>query len=249
MTVLHRSRQLLNYLGLDAHRHDDVTHNLSHRLARTLRAIGASTVIDVGAHRGDFAIALRRNGFKGSLLSFEPDDRSFPELKARSERDPLWSAFKYACGSRDGEALLHLSQNEVSTSLAPATELHVRSAPTSVQRGTQQVQVRRLDHWMAEHGLTAFESTFVKIDVQGSELAVLEGLGSTLGQLAGLQLEVSFRPLYTSGAHYLEVLSHLDRLGYVPTSVAPVFLDAASGICLQADITLIRSDLDAAQHA
>jgi len=163
-------------------------------------------------------------------------------LQARCATDRLWSAHQFACSNLDGETQFQLAANEVSSSLRTATRLHEVSAPESTTIGTQSVVTRRLDRWMDAEGLTLLDQVFVKVDVQGAELEVLDGLGTKAQQVAGFLLEVSFRPLYAGAPTHLTVLQRLDDLGFVPCSVAPVFLDKTTGLCLQADITFVRRD-------
>lgn len=185
-------------------------------------------------------MGLRRCGYKGRLISFEPDSRSFPVLSRQAANDPLWSAVHLACSNVDGKAHLQLAANEVSSSLRTVTHLHVNSAPQSANVGVQTVATQRLDHWLDREGVTSLSELFVKVDVQGAELDVLDGLGDFASHVAGFQMEVSFRPLYEGAPTYLDVLQRLDALGFVPCSVAPVFLSRQTGLCLQADITFVH---------
>src|SRR5260221_3378657 len=55
-------------------------------------------VVDVGANSGQFGIEMRRAGFDGVLLSFEPGVDAFRHLSKNAKDDKLWKDFNYALG-------------------------------------------------------------------------------------------------------------------------------------------------------
>jgi hypothetical protein len=81
---------------------------------------------------------------------------------------------------------------------------------------------------------------FLKIDTQGSEGRVLDGASTSLERIVGLQLELSIEPLYDGAPHYLEMLSRVEREGFVLMSVEPGFSDRVTGRMLQFDALAFR---------
>ena len=83
--------------------------------------------------------------------------------------------------------------------------------------------------------------TFLKIDVQGFEKHVLAGSKSTVNdRCVGMQLELSFLPLYDGGMLIREALDLVYSLGFTPTGLLPSFTDPRNGRMLQADGTFFR---------
>jgi hypothetical protein len=109
------------------------------------------------------------------------------------------------------------------------------------------VQTRRLDN-VAE----VYELDFLKIDVQGSELAIFRGARSKLARAVAIQTEVSFITLYEKEPAFGEVDVELRSQGFIPhTTVAvklwPIAPYAAPGNprralnqLLQADVVYVR---------
>ena len=83
-------------------------------------------------------------------------------------------------------------------------------------------------------------TTLLKIDTQGSEEAVLSGAGDLLGRLKGLQLELSFLPLYENERTYIDVLAGLSSTGWSTHLVLPGYFSKRLSRQLQADFILFR---------
>ena len=81
---------------------------------------------------------------------------------------------------------------------------------------------------------------FLKLDVQGFEKAVLLGAQQTLPSLVGVELEMSFVPLYDGGMLYLEVFEWAASQGFTLMLIDPMFTDPRTGQILQADGVFIR---------
>jgi hypothetical protein len=84
---------------------------------------------------------------------------------------------------------------------------------------------------------------FLKVDTQGSERSVVRGATRSLETMRGVQLELSFAPLYEGEWPVFEALQTMRALGYVPAQVHPVLchpLDAPAWV--QADFVFRRLD-------
>jgi FkbM family methyltransferase len=137
-----------------------------------------SIAVDVGAHFGTYSHALCRSvGRDGLVHSFEPiaEDARYLATAARQRRLPM-VVHTCALSSRNGTAGLTV----------PERHGHGKTALSSLEQhaagGEQRtVDVRRLDDVLAETGADRPVS-FIKIDVEGHELAVLDGAGETISR-------------------------------------------------------------------
>src|SRR5436305_6541647 len=180
------ARSLLRRLGVEVVRY--APRNFLHlRRPHLLADEGIDVVLDVGAHDGSWARSLRRSGYDGRIVSFEP------LAEPAGERDPRWEWQMLALGDRDGTAVFHVSANRKSSSLMPMADLHVRHAPDSQVVETRDVRVARLDSLDV---LQPDEWAYLKLDVQGGELDVLRGAEQTLPRVRVVEAELSAAELY-----------------------------------------------------
>lgn len=139
-------------------------------------------VFDVGAHVGNRLRVLGQLGAR--CVAIEPQPLFADFLERFYGRDARVVLVREAIGSQIGEATLHISRRTptVTTISAGWMEAVQRADSFAAVRWeeTVTVPVTTLDALIARHG----RPDFCKIDVEGSELAVLEGLSIPLPLLS-----------------------------------------------------------------
>ena len=225
-------------LGYEIHPHLPDRGPLARR-GKILREWGVSVVLDIGAATGLYAAELRRVGYTGRIVSFEPLSDAFAELAAAAQDDPGWDCRRLALGAEDGSAEINVSGTRDSSSFLEMGERHVRGAPGSRYVGTEMVEVARLDSiW--DDIVRPGDRAMLKLDVQGFELEALRGAERSLGDTVAVQAELSLVPVYEHGPLYQEVIAHLEARGFRLAGLEPGFEDLRTGEVLQADGTFVR---------
>lgn len=242
-----RARQLVHDFiaraGVDVVPMLSIRHSIGRRM-KLLRSLGVEMVVDVGANGGQFGKELRDSGYRGQILSVEPLSTAYARLRSRAEADGRWQTVRCAVGASEGRATLHIAANSASSSILEMLPKHVRTAPASQFVGTEDVSVRRLDAIISEF-VDGPVRTYLKVDVQGLELAVLAGAGDWMHSFVALQLEMSLAPLYANAPTAMEVDTYVRAAGYELAGVEPGFADPVSGRLLQLDGIYVRSNLSA----
>jgi FkbM family methyltransferase len=166
-------------------------------LRRRLRDGG--DFVDVGAHVGMYTVAAAlAAGEGGRVLAFEPNPAARAQLEANLALNGCDDVIvsPAAVGDSLGETLLHVpaTPDPSFSSLEPGR--FEEGDPVTVETTT-------LDRAVAERGL---RPAFVKVDVEGGELAVVAGMERTLagarptllvevGEASGAELEGRLAPL------------------------------------------------------
>ena len=193
-------------------------------------------ILDVGANIGQYGKLLRRLGYSGRIVSFEPLSSAYSQLKAASNKDSLWEvAPRTAIGNENSQIAINVSANSLSSSVLNILDSHVNAASNSAYIDSEKVKLNRLDTIALDYLEKDADSVFLKIDVQGFEKQVLDGATNILPLIKGIQTEMSLIPLYQGQLLFEEMIELLDKLGYELYSVIPGLADPQTGRLLQMD--------------
>lgn len=203
------------------------------RLVPALSSRNINVLIDVGANAGQFALQLRRLGYQGRIISFEPNKEMFQTLQRLTAEDERWQAFCVAGGDKQEEREFNVAAESVFSSfLSRATETNI-AGPTKPSE-KQSIIVERLDSLVP--GLcAATDRIFLKTDTQGFDHQVVGGAAGILNQIEGVQIELSLKPFYQGQPLIAETIQFLREKGFALWAVQPVFTDRALGRTIELD--------------
>ena len=204
-------------------------------IIRNIDELELTHVLDVGANVGQFGIDIRRWGFRGQILSFEPVSQTFTLLSKTIKKRQPWIALHLGLGAIESEQTINVSGNSgLSTSLLTMGSVHLANFPETATVSTQRVTISTVDKQLELLRIDP-RHIMLKLDVQGYEAEVLKGASQSLSKIPLCYLEVSMVPLYEGEITFLPILSMLSEAGH---EVIDVFrgLKAKNGQLLQMDI-------------
>ncbi|HJO35366.1 MAG TPA: FkbM family methyltransferase [Gammaproteobacteria bacterium] len=203
-----------------------------------LRNLGpVATVVDIGANRGQFALAARHCFPAGQIVSFEPLAGPAALWRAVFVGDGRARLIEAAVGPEPGEARIHLSARDDSSSLLPITERQNTLFPGTAEAGTATIRVVRLAEALPAADIEA--PALLKLDVQGFELQALAGCEDLLTHFAWVYVECSFVELYAGQSFADEVIGWLRELDLHVSGVYNTAYDA-DGAAVRADFLFSR---------
>ena len=209
-------------------------------LAAILDLFGVTLVLDIGAHKGEYGGYLRRAGWTGRIVSFEPQSAVRPALEERAAADGNWQvAPAMAIGGADGRIALNISAETDMSSALPLAESAMRFTPSSAMVGRETVPLRRLATVFGDH-VRDGDTVFVKADTQGYESAVLDGAEPVMARIAGWQLELSIEPIYEGETDWRAMLDRMAALGYAAHLFIPGYFSRHIARQLQIDGVFMR---------
>ena len=189
-------------------------------LLEILRPERLTAVVDIGANPIDGDPPYKQLLAKRlcNVVGFEPQLEALASLDAR--KSELERYFPYVLG--DGEkGSLRICHSVGMTSLLRPNQRVLKHFKGFTESATileeVPVQTIRLDD-VAEIEIL----DFLKIDIQGSELAVFQGGHRLLAKAVAIQTEVSFLPIYDEQPAFGSVDLELREIGFVPHSFAAI---------------------------
>lgn len=203
-----------------------------HVLLRDLR-----TVVDIGANRGQFALAARRWAPAARVISFEPLAGPAQIFRDVFANDDLVTLYNVAIGPESFEAIIHVSGRDDSSSLLPISKLQDRLFPGTAEKATEVIRVEPLHTLVQSQDIAS--PALLKLDVQGFEYEALLGCQRLLQAFEHVYCECSFVELYTGQKLAATVIALLAEHGFLLAGVYNASHDNA-GRCIQADLLFSR---------
>lgn len=220
----------------DALRRHRVAAGVEH--AMVLRNLGPlRTVVDVGANRGQFALTVRHVFPQARIVSFEPLAGPAALWRAVFSGDKQATLIEAAVGPEPGEAEIHLSARDDSSSLLPITARQTTLFPGTAEVSAETIRVVRLTDALPAANVEA--PALLKLDVQGFELHALAGCEAALDRFNWVYVECSFVELYAGQAFADAVIAWLRNRTFFLRGVFNMTYDL-NGHALQADFLFGR---------
>jgi FkbM family methyltransferase len=204
---------------------------------RILSGLDCRTVVDIGANRGQFALVARQCQPHARVISFEPLPAAAEKFRAVFAGDDRVTLREVAIGPAPGDATIHVSKRDDSSSLLPITAAQVALFPGTAEADTAIVRVARLREFIPASDIRP--PALLKLDVQGYELEALRGCEDMLGQFAYVYAECSFVELYGGQALADEVIAWLREHGLKLCGVYNIDYDR-DGRAIQADFLFVQ---------
>lgn len=192
-------------INLQLHRLGWMNADLRAFLQRMVRP--GMRVVDIGANQGLFTLLLSRLvGPSGSVMAFEPDPELFRtlELNCRVNETTNVTLHNLGLSSRAGTLVLNRS-------LFNAGDNRLAKGLPEGSFRREMVDVVTLDEIAGQEPID-----FIKMDVQGWEWEVVQGMRSVLTDNPAIRILMEFWPqgLTRAGCNPQDLLGHFKQFGF-----------------------------------
>lgn len=204
---------------------------------RCLLSDDLGTVIDIGANKGQFALAVRQWAPKAWIIGFEPLPDAAATFRKVFQGESKVTLHQAAIGPGAGEATIHVSRADDSSSLLPISSLQTKLFPGTSEIGMETVSVGRLSDFISAKEIVS--PALLKLDVQGYELDALRGCTDLIQEFDHLIVECSFMELYEGQALAHKIIRFVDTHGFVLRNVYNLEYNR-QGAAIQGDFAFSR---------
>ncbi len=212
----------------------------SRNLATLLSHHGIDLVLDVGGNTGQYGQRLRRAGYAGRIVSFEPQTAAHAALVEAAAGDTEWTvAPRMALGDSTEPLTLNLSPTSDMSSALAMTDEMAELLDSAAFTGSESVPQARLDAVFDDFAQDG-DHVLLKSDTQGYDRAVLDGAGAILERVRAIQLELSIVPVYVGEPSWQEMIDHLDGLGFAPALFIPGYFNRRTARLIAMDGVFVR---------
>ena len=215
--------------------------NLSMHLSTLIDLHSIDCILDVGANTGQYGEFLRKLGYTGHIISFEPNPSAFASLHTRCDQDEKWHCYNYALGDRNEEKILNVHNKfTVFSSFLTANE-YSKSVWYSLDDVTPtRVDLHRLDDiWQELTQDLGCKKYMLKMDTQGFDQHVFAGALGCLDNIKILQSEVALIPIYDAMPNAYDVLNKFHKFNYFITGMYPVNRDQSLAV-IEYDCIMVK---------
>jgi len=181
--------------GLDRKTNSTIFTDVMLTEARYFKRENISLYVDVGANIGQTGYYLRQVGYNGRIESFEPISDVYEKLTATAANYEGWNTHRAAIGDTDGQTVIKVSQDRVSSSIRKATPVFERIHPKVGTVHEETVDVLTLDTILPRIA-GPDDSIFLKLDCQGYERNVMAGITAWLPRIRAVRMEVAVTAVY-----------------------------------------------------
>lgn len=189
-------------------------------LAANLGFIKPATIVELGARDCNETLALHQTYPTAKILSFECNPDKLPECRNRVKNIPQITLVEKAVSDKSGEiSFYQIDTEKTETQWADgnpgASSLLKASNNYPLEKYIQKevkVDCTTLAEELPRHNIKNVDVLWM--DIQGSELNALKGLGDLLNNVAVIHTEVEFMAIYQNQPLFWDIKKYLNSRGF-----------------------------------
>lgn len=203
---------------------------LENVISARLKDVSQPVVFDVGANVGDYSLSVLRYLPSAKVYAFEPSEAVYGKLlETINESELAENILPRNIGFSDSEKIVEFYSYTVEgqeVSLLSSIDVRLPTQVVDVKtHSSEQIRVRTVDGFCSEENIDHID--FLKLDVEGHELAVLRGAREMLDKGAVSIIQFEFGPANIYSRTYFYDFWSLLSGAYaiyriIPGSIVPI---------------------------
>ena len=220
----------MNYGGGGLIETSGETWAVTHVVSKICGNVAGPIVFDVGANVGDYSLLVRSALPNATIFAFEPSAAVYEQLQSSVGRHDASDRIKtFNLGFSDTRKTALLHSYTADGNAAPVLASIDLRLPTQVVEvalaSSEEIEVTSIDYFCEAHDIRRID--FLKLDVEGHELAILNGARRMLGDdsISIIQFEFGPANIYSRTYFYdfwSMVSEGFDIFRVIPKGIVPI---------------------------
>jgi FkbM family methyltransferase len=175
------------------------------------------TILDIGANVGYQAIHYFLSSPETKIYCFEPSPYNFRYLSSNIEKFNNIKSFNMGLGNEDSTGYLSMPSHRQNPRISKMkNNTGLLSFYGDGKKYNDAIEITTLDNWLSNNKVDLING-FIKIDVEGFELKVCEGMSKLLMEIQPvIQIEMNPATLIMSNTTIIDIVAHLKSFSYLP---------------------------------
>lgn len=193
-------------------------------LKKLFRLLDVDCVFDVGANEGQYAEMLRKKvGFRGMIISFEPNPDAACILAEKAKRDDSWYVEQIALSDISGDLQFNIMIGSQFSSLSSPKldETSLFNEKNNVEKICHVTTETLASVYERIRKKLGFRRPFLKLDSQGYDTKIFLSGGGVSKRFYGLQSELSFKRIYQDSPFYYDAIHLYESAGFHLSALVP----------------------------
>jgi FkbM family methyltransferase len=206
-----------------------------------LKNLNIGTIFDIGSNEGQFAGKVASICVNADIHCFEPLNEPFQKIKNDFKNKKNFNFYQFALGNENGKKEIFRNEFSPSSSLLPMKNIHSQAFKFTKNVFEEEIEIKKLDDIAKDIKIKS--PFFVKIDVQGYEMEVINGGIETINKADIVMLETSFVRLYEKAPLFDDIYSLLRKMDFEYIGSFEQLMRPQDGLILQQDSLFIKKSL------
>ncbi len=217
-------------------------------------------ILDVGANNGSSLIEFKNLWPESIVHCFEPQSICWKVLEEKAKKYSIDSVFinKFALGNKVLKKKEFYS-HDISTGISGFHKINLNSKDSinikNIKKNeksleeykntinhTNLVELKRLDDYIIENNLKKID--LLKMDTQGYEPQILEGLSNQLSKINLIITEIMFYDFYEKNISFYEIEKHLIPYGFKLYDISHISKNPLNGRTDWVDVIYINEEFN-----
>ncbi len=198
-----------------------------------------NTIVDIGSHKGQFALISKYIYRNAKVFSFDPLKSSKKKYTSILKKKDGYNFFHNAIGPKNTFANINIARSSDISSLLNFSDKLISMYKHSEKVGEERIVIKKLKNCLKKKDIQ--KPSLLKLDVQGYEIEALKGCEELLKCFDYIYVECSFVELYKKQPLYRNINKWLKKRNFVYVKKFNSSYDFNNKI-IQADCFFKRSD-------